>query len=46
MSQDQELEARHNYEWNMLEYQKDDQRKREIQQISNDVQMHSVIKQI
>lgn len=46
MSQDQELEARHNHEWNMLEYQKDDQRKREIQQISNDVQMHSVIKQI
>ena len=44
MSQDEELEARHNYEKNMLEHQKDDQRKREIQRINNDDQMHSVIK--
>ena len=46
MSQDQQLEAKHNCEKNLLEHQKDDQRKREIQhlQINNDVQRHRVIK--
>ena len=38
MSLDQQLEAKHNCEKNLLKHQKDDRRKREIQQINNDVQ--------
>ena len=41
MRQDQELKTGHHHEKNMLEHQKDDQIKHEMQQIK---QMHGVIK--